>query len=159
MPLLILLLFLAIPVVELSILIDIGGEIGALPTIALCFLTAAIGLSIVRQQGISTLRNIEGARVGTSLVHGVFLAIAGLFLLIPGFMTDIVGALLLIPPLRLFLGRGIVGWLSKHRSDSLKRSNIIIEGEFWQAESRDDRPYEYVKSLEDEKRDTNKPEN
>lgn len=159
MPLLILLLFLAIPVVELSILIDIGGEIGALPTIALCFLTAAIGLSLVRQQGISTLRNIEGARVGTSLVHGVFLAIAGLFLLIPGFMTDIIGALLLIPPLRMFLGRGIVGWLSKHRSDSLKRSNIIIEGEFWQAGNPEDRPYEYVKPLDDKKRDTDRPEN
>ncbi|WP_417459371.1 FxsA family protein [Kordiimonas sp.] len=145
--------------VELSILIDIGGEIGALPTIVLCFLTAAIGLSLVRQQGISTLRNMEGARVGTSLVHGIFLAIAGLFLLIPGFVTDIVGALLLIPPLRIFLGRGIVGWLSKHRSDSLKRSNIIIEGEFWQAGNPQDHPHEYVKPLEDEKRDTNKPEN
>ena len=108
MPLLILLLILAIPVVELSILIDIGGEIGALPTVALCLLTAGVGLTLVRQQGISTLRNIqsEGQRIGTGLVHGFFLALAGVFLLIPGFMTDIIGGLLLIPPLRLWLGRG-----------------------------------------------------
>jgi UPF0716 protein FxsA len=136
MPLIILLLILAIPVVELSILIDIGGEIGALPTVLLCLLTAAVGLSIVRAQGISTLQNlqgqnVEGQRIGASLVHGFFLAVAGLFLLIPGFVTDIIGGLLLIPPLRLWLGRGITGWLMTNRADTIKRNKIIIEGEFW----------------------------
>ena len=136
MPLIILLLILAIPIVELSILIDIGGEIGAVPTVLLCLLTAGVGLSIVRAQGISTLRNIQGQRVGTQLVHAFFLALAGLFLLIPGFATDAIGALLLIPPLRLWLGRGITAWLMTNRADTMKRNNIIIEGEFWREDGR-----------------------
>ncbi|WP_025897542.1 FxsA family protein [Kordiimonas gwangyangensis] len=152
MPLLILLLILAIPVVELSILIDVGGEIGALQTVLLCLLTAAVGLSIVRAQGLSTLRNLQGQRIGTQIVHAGFLALAGFFLLIPGFMTDFLGALLLIPPLRLWLGRGITRWMMTNRSDTIRRNNIIIEGEFWSDGER----VQDVEVLPPEKADTDR---
>ncbi|WP_262692448.1 FxsA family protein [Kordiimonas aestuarii] len=157
MPLIILLLILAVPVVELSILIDIGGEIGALPTIALCILTAAVGLTIVRQQGLSTLRDIQtqGQRIGTSIVHGFFLALAGVCLLIPGFMTDIIGGLLLIPPLRLWLGKGIASWAMTHKAESMRRGNIVIEGEFWTAETKQPAP----EPLPREDGNTDRPEN
>lgn len=152
MPLIILLLILAIPIVELSILIDIGGEIGALPTVLLCLLTAAVGLSIVRAQSLSTFRNLQGQRIGTQMVHALFLALAGFFLLIPGFMTDLVGALLLVPPLRLWLGRGITAWMMTNRSETIRRNNIIIEGEFWS----DGKPVEEVEILPPDNHNTDR---
>lgn len=136
MPLLILLLILSLPVVELAILIDIGGEIGALPAVGLCILTAAVGLSIVRMQGMRVFQDMQAATrtgepVGASLVHGFFLAIAGVFLFIPGFMTDFVGALLLIPPLRLALGRlGMARFVARGNMRSHTQSTIIIDGEY-----------------------------
>ncbi|WP_417449155.1 FxsA family protein [Kordiimonas sp.] len=162
MPLIILLLILAVPVVELSILIDIGGEIGAFPTVALCLLTAGVGLTIVRQQGLATLQSIQkqDQRIGTSIVHGFFLALAGVFLLIPGFVTDIIGGLLLVPPLRLWLGRGIARWVTVHKADTMQRGNIVIEGEFWSAEENrapsETLPHE---ERDRESKGTDKPEN
>jgi UPF0716 protein FxsA len=110
MALIIFLLIIGIPVLELSVLIDVGGEIGALPTVALCLLTAGIGLSLVRMQGLRIFRDIQaktqkGEAVGEDLIHGLFLLVAGIFLFIPGFITDFFGALLLVPFVRLMLGR------------------------------------------------------
>ncbi|MBL4836359.1 MAG: FxsA family protein [Kordiimonadaceae bacterium] len=110
MAFMILLLFIAAPIIELSLLIDVGGEIGAVPTVLLCLLTAGIGMSLVRLQGMAVLKNMQtasqsGRPVGESLIHGFFLLIAGICLFIPGFITDSLGALLLIPFIRLFLGK------------------------------------------------------
>ncbi|TNE65165.1 MAG: FxsA family protein [Alphaproteobacteria bacterium] len=133
MPLIILALILAIPAVELMVLINVGGEIGALNTIGLCLLTAAIGLTLVRLQGMRVVMDMQqaasrGEPIGASLVHGFFLAVAGVFLLIPGFVTDTVGALLLIPPLRLALARlGFAHFMV--RRGGTRQTTIIIEGE------------------------------
>lgn len=137
MPLIILLLILGLPIIELSILIDIGAEIGALPTVALCLLTAAIGLSIVRKQSIDTLRNVQQAHVSEQLVHGVFLALAGIFLLIPGFMTDFAGALFLIPAVRLGLGRSILSRMTVHQSGYARQKDVTIDAEYWEETDRE----------------------
>ena len=139
MALIILLFVISIPVIELSVLIDVGGEIGAFSTILLCLLTAAIGLSIVRFQGMQVFANMqnaarEGNPVGENLVHGFFLLIAGLFLLIPGFVTDTLGALLLIPPLRVLLGKAGLAHIvvrSNMHSHHTKR-DTTIDGEYWE---------------------------
>lgn len=137
MPLIILLLILSLPIVELAILIDIGAEIGALSTVGLCLLTAAVGLSIVRHQGMKVFQDMQAATrkgdtIGASLVHGFFLAIAGVFLFIPGFMTDFVGALLLIPPIRLGLGKLGMAQFVVQRGSKRPHQTIIIEGEYWE---------------------------
>ncbi len=144
MPIIILLLILAIPVVELSILIDIGGEIGALSTVMLCLLTAGIGLSLVRLQGIRVFQDMQaaarkGEAIGPSLIHGFFLLIAGIFLFIPGFVTDFIGALLLLPPVRLALGKmGAAHIIVKNRSKKHPGEDVtIIEGEYYEADSRE----------------------
>ncbi|NVJ99303.1 MAG: FxsA family protein [Alphaproteobacteria bacterium] len=161
MPLIILLLILSLPVVELAILIDIGGEIGALSTVGLCLLTAAVGLSIVRMQGMRVFQDMQSATrqgdaIGASLVHGFFLAIAGIFLFIPGFLTDFVGALLLIPPLRLGLGKlGMAQFVVRRGAGSHTRSSVIIEGEYWEENTRSDPGHELHHPAEDTDRREN----
>lgn len=100
-----LILFIVLPVLELAVLIKVGGQIGVLSTIALIFLTALAGITIMRLQGFVTLlrarqRLAEGSLPAAELAEGFLLAMAGLLLLIPGFITDVLGALLLVPPLR-----------------------------------------------------------
>ena len=127
-----LLLFMLIPIVEMWILIEVGGWIGALPTIGLVVLTATIGLSLLKQQGLSTLmrarRKIdEGAIPASELVSGVMIAVGGALLLTPGFVTDALGFALLIPQTR--------QWLLFKLIDRY-RDKIVIEGEFHRVDDR-----------------------
>ncbi len=96
------LLFIVVPVVEMWVLIEVGSAIGALSTIALVFLTAAVGLALLRQQGINTLLRVNsrmerGELPAGEILEGVMLAVGGALLLTPGFITDIVGFLCLLP--------------------------------------------------------------
>lgn len=98
-------IFIIIPIVEMWVLIKVGTVIGALPTIALVFLTAAIGLALLRQQGLSTLlradqRMAEGQLPAQEVLEGILLAVGGALLLTPGFITDAVGFACLLPPTR-----------------------------------------------------------
>ncbi|CUB03387.1 FxsA family protein [Marinomonas fungiae] len=100
-----LLLLILIPVVELTVLIQVGSKIGSLTTIALVFLTAIVGLTLIRRQGFETTRKAQekmrrGELPASEMAEGFMLAFAGVCLLIPGFVTDALGALLLITPLR-----------------------------------------------------------
>ena len=99
------LLFITIPLLELWLLIEVGSGIGGLSTIALCLLTAALGGWLIRVQGISTLlkaqqRMAHGELPADHGFHGLMLAVSGLMLFTPGFITDTVGFLLLVPQLR-----------------------------------------------------------
>lgn len=99
------LLFLAVPMVEMYLLIEVGGVIGALPTIALVVLTAVLGAMLVRAQGISAMFEAQrqlarGESPALLMVEGVALFLAGALLLTPGFFTDALGFALLTPPLR-----------------------------------------------------------
>ena len=102
------LLFITIPLLELYVLIEVGSGIGGFATIALCLLTAAIGGFLIRMQGLSTLidaqrRMAHGELPADHGFHGLLLALAGLLLFTPGFITDTLGFLLLVPPLRQWL--------------------------------------------------------
>src|SRR3954447_21649389 len=99
------LLFLVVPIVEIFVLIQVGSAIGALNTVGLLLLVSLVGAWIVKHQGSSTVRRIRdelamGRMPGASLVDGALIFCAGVLLLVPGFVTDAVGLVLLIPPVR-----------------------------------------------------------
>ncbi|BAJ03676.1 FxsA family protein [Shewanella violacea] len=99
---LLLVIFVLVPVIELNVLIRVGESLGSWTTIGLVFFTAIVGVSLVRSQGISTLMQVQeklsrGEAPGQEIVEGMMLAVAGLLLLMPGFVTDFIGLLLLTP--------------------------------------------------------------
>lgn len=138
-PLLFLLFFL-VPILEIYILIQVGSEVGALITILLVVLTALLGAWLLRLQGLSTLARMrrslaQGELPATSLLEGVMLLVAGALLLTPGFFTDALGFLLLVPVLRRNLVREFLrsslNWTGAHRTPPSKSDpQRTIEGEF-----------------------------
>ena len=95
-------LFIALPALEIFLFIKIGGQVGALNTIALIFLTAIIGIYFAKLQGIQTLKSgmvnlYQNKMPVYEIMSGASIAIAALLLIIPGFFTDLIGFLLLIP--------------------------------------------------------------
>ena len=95
-------IFIGIPALEIFLLIKIGGQLGALNTVALIFLTAIIGIYFAKHQGIRTLRSgmvnlYQNKMPIYEIMSGASIAIAALLLIIPGFFTDTIGFLLLIP--------------------------------------------------------------
>lgn len=113
-----LILFVLIPVIELYTMLSVAEEVGAFSTVMLVLLTAIIGGYLVRYQGMSVLLRSQaaiarGEQPTIEMLEGAILLICGLMLLLPGFITDSIGFLLLIPPLRqklitFFLGKSIV---------------------------------------------------
>ena len=95
-------IFIVIPTLEIFLLIKIGGQLGALNTVALIFLTAIIGIYFAKHQGIQTLRSgmvnlYQNKMPIYEIMSGASITIAALLLIIPGFFTDTIGFLLLIP--------------------------------------------------------------
>ena len=126
------LIFIGLPALEIFLMIKIGGEIGALYTIALIFFTAIIGVSFARIQGIQTLRsgiiNLYQNKVPIyEILSGASIAFAALLLIIPGFFTDFIGFLLLIPFTRKILFKIILK--NKNNTEQTQSSNKTIDGE------------------------------
>ncbi|MDP9071933.1 MAG: FxsA family protein [Actinomycetota bacterium] len=99
------LLFLVVPFVELFIILQVGRAIGALNTIAVLVVVSVVGAWLVKREGLGVLRRARrrldaGAVPGRELVDGVLILFAGALLLTPGFLTDLLGVLLLVPPVR-----------------------------------------------------------
>ena len=110
LPAFIFLIFIAVPLIEIAIFIEVGGAIGVWPTVAIVLLTALLGATLLRVQGLATWRRAEEAmRRGeppvAEMLDGVFLIAAALLMVTPGLFTDCVGFLLLIPPIRRAIGR------------------------------------------------------
>lgn len=106
-------LFLIIPIIEIYFLIKVGEVIGALPTIILVVLTAVIGAALLRQQGLSTLARLQqslgqGKLPAQEMIEGVLLAVGGALLMTPGFVTDTMGFLCLLPVTRQLLAKAII---------------------------------------------------
>jgi len=109
MALWILLAFIGVPLIEIALFIQVGGFIGLWPTIAIVIATAMAGTALIRRQGLNTLQRaqqeMDAQRLPVrELFDGVCLLFAGAMLLTPGFLTDSVGFVLLVPPLRRLLG-------------------------------------------------------
>ncbi len=110
-PLIVLLaLLVVVPAAEIALFIHVGGALGVLPTVLLTFVTAALGILLVRMQGVSTLARLQatmfsGADPFREMLAGALLLLAGILLLIPGFLTDALGFALLLPPVRRAVAR------------------------------------------------------
>jgi UPF0716 protein FxsA len=106
------LLFITVPIVEMWVLLQVGSKIGALATIFAVFLTAALGLALLRQQGFNTLLKLNqrmenGQLPAQEIMEGVMLAVGGALLLTPGFITDAIGFACLLPFSRHLLVAGL----------------------------------------------------
>jgi UPF0716 protein FxsA len=104
-PLLLILLFIVVPIAELYVIIQVGEAIGLWPTLALLLADALLGSFLLKHQGRGAWRRFNQALAerrfpGKEVADGVLIIIGGTLLLAPGFLTDIVGLLLLIPPTR-----------------------------------------------------------
>lgn len=113
-----LLVFIAVPLLEIALLIKAGSSFGFWPTIAIVIFTAFLGTFMLRWQGLSVMaRANEALRAGRmpveSVADGVFLLLAGAFLLTPGLLTDGVGFAFLVPQVRRWLGKKILVGLSR----------------------------------------------
>ena len=126
------LIFIVLPALEIFFMIKIGSEIGALSTLALIFLTAILGVFFARVQGIQTLRsglvNLYQNKVPIyELISGASIAIAAVLLIVPGFLTDLIGFILLIPFTRRVLFKII--FKNKTKIDKHKEKIDTIDGE------------------------------
>ena len=111
--------FVLVPIAEIAVFIEVGGIIGLWPTLGIVILTALIGTSLLRAQGLAAFGRAqaamsEGRLPVEEVVHGFCLVIAGALLLTPGFLTDIAGFLLFVHPVRLMLARAAMKWFAKH---------------------------------------------
>ena len=120
--------FISVPLAELYVLIEVGSAIGALPTILLCIATAVVGAALVRTQGLRTLREVHqalgrGEIPALAVLEGLALALAGVLLLTPGLVTDMLGFAALMPPLRRELLRRLLD-VRPHPG------SVVLDGEY-----------------------------
>lgn len=145
--------FLAVPLIEIALFIQIGGAIGLWPTLAVVVLTAVLGTWLVRSQGALALGQLRGSfsRLDDPtepLAHGAMILVAGALLLTPGFFTDGVGFALLMPPVR----SAVFGYLRKRihvqsfdmgsasGASHPHTSKDVIEGEFKEVPINEETP-------------------
>ena len=132
-------LILALPLIEIFLMIKIGGNIGAMNTVLLIVFTAIAGLFFVRIAGLNTIRSGFNQLINNKIpiyeiISGAALAVAAVLLIIPGFLTDFIGLLLIIPFTRNFLIKIIS---SKFRNNKNLKSDFI-EGNYEEVEKKDE---------------------
>ena len=125
------LIFIGVPALEVFLMIKIGGKIGALNTVSLIFLTAIIGLYFAKLEGIKTMRsgimNLYQNKIPIyEMISGASIAIAALLLIIPGFFTDTIGFLILIPFTRKIL---ISFFVKKQNISNRQEDKKTLDGE------------------------------
>lgn len=116
--LLLVLLFIVVPLAELYVIIEVGRAIGALPTIAILVLDSILGSLLLRSQGRAAWRRFNDALrerrpPAREVLDGALIIFGGALLLTPGFLTDVLGAILLLPPTRAGVRRALVGWFGR----------------------------------------------
>ena len=129
-----------IPIIEIYLFIEIGGQIGAFNTISLIFITAIIGVIYARYEGLNTLRSgfsqlIKNEAPVYEIVSGAAIAFAALLLIVPGFATDLFGFLLIFPLTR----KLIFGKIINKFKNETKNKKPYIEGEFEEIKEDDER--------------------
>ena len=130
-----LLAFIGIPAIEIFLMIKIGVKIGALNTIVLIFLTAVIGVYFAKLEGLKTLksgiiRSYQNKIPIFEIASGASIAIAAVFLIVPGFLTDALGFLLLIP----FTRKILIKYFFKINNNPDKNNNKTLDGEIIEKE-------------------------
>lgn len=136
------LLFVAIPLIEIALFIQVGGAIGLWPTLLIVVLTAFLGTTLLRRQGVMAMNNLQ-SRISAfqdpsePLAHGAMILFAGALLLTPGFFTDALGLALMIPQVRSFAFERLRGQMKSRAEFSFGQTaqepaqpEDIIDGEF-----------------------------
>ena len=136
----ILLSIILVPIIEIYLLIKIGSQIGAMTTILLIFTTAIVGIYYARYEGLNTLKSgfiqlSKNEPPTYEVLSGAAIAFAALLLIIPGFMTDVIGFLLIFPLSR----KTIFNIFKKKIKFKKKQNNNFIEGDYEDIEDNDDR--------------------
>jgi UPF0716 protein FxsA len=149
MAIVLLLAFIITPIVEIAVFIEIGGEIGLWPTLAIVVITAMVGTALLRAQGLATFAGAQqslarGEFPVRQVFDGACLLVAGALLLTPGFVTDGVGLALFLPPVRNLLRRWVLA-RGRFQVDAGMdagprpgREDGIVEGEFHEVEGERD---------------------
>ncbi|MEM7236705.1 MAG: FxsA family protein [Pseudomonadota bacterium] len=127
-----------IPIIEILLFIEVGGWIGAWPTVGIVILTALIGTMLLRQQGFAALADLqrqlsEGQDPRATLAHGAMILVAGIVLLTPGFFTDALGFFLLIPQVRAGLIQYFATRIEMHtarQSQNARANRETIDGDY-----------------------------
>lgn len=131
-----LLLFTLVPIAELMVLIELGEAIGLGPTLLLVFATGVVGAWLARREGARSWLRVrrelaQGQLPADSLLHGLMILVSGAFLVTPGVLTDAVGFLLLIRPVRAKLVAAIRGWLRRQVRSGNARVRFGDSGSAW----------------------------
>ncbi|XQW85463.1 FxsA family protein [Thalassotalea piscium] len=133
------LLFILIPIIEISVLMKVGAWFGLWPTIAIVIITAWLGAKYVKQQGLATLNSLQnkmaqGQMPSDEIVEGLLLLVAGVLLVTPGFVTDLLGLLLLLPLIR----KSIIKKVQQH----IVVSGVAASSSHYQESSTINDPFE-----------------
>ena len=136
----VLLSIILVPIVEIYLFIKIGAKIGAFSTILLIFITAITGIIYARYEGLNTLRSaysqiIKQETPAYEIISGAAIAFAALLLIMPGFATDVIGFLIILPITRKLILRKISTKIKKKQTDK----NNFIDGEFEDIEDDNDK--------------------
>jgi len=136
----ILLLIILIPILEIYLFIKVGSQIGAITTITLIFTTAIVGVYYAKYEGLNTLKSgftqlSNNIAPTYEMISGAAIALAAVLLIIPGFVTDLVGFLLIFPMSRKF----IFARFNKRFNERKTKKNDFIDGDFEDIEDDDDR--------------------
>ena len=141
--------FIAVPIIEIALFIQIGGFLGLLPTLIIVVLTAIAGTYLVRAQGLSVLSQLQ-SRIhamndpSEPLAHGATILFSGALLLTPGFFTDFVGFLLLIPNVRTFVFQKMKERINVQKANfdtQFSSSQNVYEGEYEPVSHRENSPW------------------
>ncbi len=130
-------LFVALPIIEIALLLKVGAAFGVFNTLAFVIFTAVLGAYLVRQQGVSTLAKVRaeteaGRLPATEMAEGVLLLIAGAVLLTPGFVTDAMGFALLVPQVR----RVVIRAVARHSVRAGSGANGFVFTHYHASEQR-----------------------
>jgi UPF0716 protein FxsA len=136
----VLLIFIGIPTLEIYLMIKIGGKIGALNTVLLIFLTAIIGIYFAKREGIKTMKSgvigmYQNKIPANEIISGASIALAALLLMTPGFFTDTLGFLLLIPYTRKIL---ISIFIKKGTNSTSQKNTNVLDGEIIENKDKKD---------------------
>lgn len=129
--------FILIPIIEISLFIEIGSNIGSFNTICLIFLTAVIGVYFVRQQGLSTFQRLANQiqKLETPIQtvgEGLVILLSGVLLITPGFFTDAIGFLGLIPFTRIFFIKLVATFILSRYGVYKKKADDTIEADYFE---------------------------
>ena len=141
--------FIAVPIIEIALFIQIGGILGLFPTLLFVVVTAIVGTYLVRAQGLSVLKQLQSQfRVLNDptepLAHGAMIIFSGALLLTPGFFTDLIGFFLLVPRVRSYVFNKVKNSLFVHKTvfnQPYSAESNVFEGEYEPVEHPENSPW------------------